>query len=825
MHVRVSRVAALAAWLLSISITTAGSISIEWTPVPHPDLAGYRVHYGLASRDYAHSVDILDDVQAILDDLEDCTTHYVALKSIDLEGVESDSFSNEIVGWPQPAPATVSPAQVSAGGSVTIAVTGANLQAGAVLETDDPAITVGQVTVDDCWNLHALLTIDAAATTGTREMRVVNPDGVYGLFDLWVDGVTPEPGADLALHLDMDAASISGDVIVDRSEHGIEGTIVGAASSAGHLAQALEFDVGDDARIVMDHDPALDLGSQFTIAAWIRPASLGETGAGAIVDKLLPADAEGYALRLTGGGGLVFYGVNEQGPALSDTGIVEPDLWQHVAVVYDGGALTFYRDAVAAGTVAAIHDPRPANLKLLVGNGMGFSNDFDGRIDELRIYARALAPGEIADLVSAETGPCEDGDGDGYGTAASTGCPPGQPPDCDDADAAVHPGADEVCGDGVDQDCDGVDPACACADADGDGFDDADCGGDDCDDADAAVYPGAGETCDQKDNDCDGTVDGADVCVVPPDPPNLVAYWNMDGGSVVGDTLVDVSGNGNDGVISGATLEAGYVGQALRFVHGEDDFVRVPDTDALDLRTSLTIEAWIWAESFGQGFSGTVVDKFYSPDAEGYRLSLTGAGSYSGLVFYGATGQGLAYSAAGVIELRRWQHVAVTYDAPTLKFFVGGVEVNELTGFNDVRPTFRDLYIGNDQGRMRDFNGLIDEVRIWDRALTAEELAGGAEACDVALGLDGPSLEWGPPGAGFDVVRGDLQALCAGDGDFGAAVDECLLDGAGGTSLDYAPEPDPGEAFWFLVRRAMPACGYGTAPRDDTLTGAPGACQ
>jgi MYXO-CTERM domain-containing protein len=124
-----------------------------------------------------------------------------------------------------------------------------------------------------------------------------------------------------------------------------------------------------------------------------------------------------------------------------------------------------------------------------------------------------------------------DGDGDGHGRAGDPveACvaPPGTvavDDDCDDADPAVSPGADEVC-DGVDQDCDGVpDDGLVVptwyADADGDGHGDPLTGevgcsqpsgsvadGDDCDDGDASVHPGADEVCDGLDQDCDADAD------------------------------------------------------------------------------------------------------------------------------------------------------------------------------------------------------------------------------------------------------------------------------------------------------------------------------
>ncbi len=99
---------------------------------------------------------------------------------------------------------------------------------------------------------------------------------------------------------------------------------------------------------------------------------------------------------------------------------------------------------------------------------------------------------------------CTDADHDGH-NAIDADCPAGD--DCDDADADSYPGATEICGDDIDQDCSGQDLQCGCQDTDSDGFSSATCGGGDCDDTDAAVHPGADEACNAMDDDCDGQTD------------------------------------------------------------------------------------------------------------------------------------------------------------------------------------------------------------------------------------------------------------------------------------------------------------------------------
>ena len=159
-------------------------------------------------------------------------------------------------------------------------------------------------------------------------------------------------------------------------------------------------------------------------------------------------------------------------------------------------------------------------------------NDCDGELDE--------------DPVDGSTY-YTDGDGDGYGEdgpatvacEAETGLSD-EAGDCDDADPDVHPDAEEIPGDGTDDDCDGVDNI----DADGDGYYAAEWGGDDCDDSAADTYPDATDTVgDGVDEDCDG-IDGVDA-----DDDGYAS--EASGGDDCDDTDPDASPGGTDDWLDG----------------------------------------------------------------------------------------------------------------------------------------------------------------------------------------------------------------------------------------------------------------------------------
>ncbi|MBI4438172.1 FG-GAP repeat protein [Candidatus Uhrbacteria bacterium] len=145
------------------------------------------------------------------------------------------------------------------------------------------------------------------------------------------------------------------------------------------------------------------------------------------------------------------------------------------------------------------------------GGYVADDNDCDDADDAVYPGAEELCDGVDNDCNSSTSDGGTDADGDGYYLCDGSG----EEEDCDDGDDTIHPGAEEIC-DGEDNNCNGEYPIGEGVDDDGDGalacecsdFDDAAACEvvADCDDGDSTVYPGATEVCDAQDNDCDGSL-------------------------------------------------------------------------------------------------------------------------------------------------------------------------------------------------------------------------------------------------------------------------------------------------------------------------------
>ena len=196
----------------------------------------------------------------------------------------------------------------------------------------------------------------------------------------------------------------------------------------------------------------------------------------------------------------------------------------------------------------------------------------------------------------------------------------------------------------------------------------------------------------------------------------MVASYGFDEGS--GTVLGDSSGNVNNGAISGATWStAGKFGSALSF-NGTNNLVSIPDSNSLDLTTALTLEAWVrpaalgtvWRTVLMKEQPGNLVYDLYANTDKGFPETALWIG-----------GERTARSSAA-LPLNSWTHLASTYDDATLRLYVNGVQAASLAQTGSVATSTGSLRIGGNNVWPEWFSGLIDEVRVYNRALTPSEI-------------------------------------------------------------------------------------------------------
>ena len=208
----------------------------------------------------------------------------------------------------------------------------------------------------------------------------------------------------------------------------------------------------------------------------------------------------------------------------------------------------------------------------------------------------------------------------------------------------------------------------------------------------------------------------------------------------------DYSGYGNNGTVSGAAWNStgGYDGKGVYIFDGEDDYIYEIPNSTIN-RNKGTIEVWAKPSSFNSPqhiiWAGDPAGNGYGPHQE-FHLStghfLSDLSLYGFVFFYGdgeddsATitgGTNRTYLFSGNLTANEWYHVVVTWDFDdmTSKMYINGdlVDSDDLSGDElpyDTSAWQDDLYIGRPGASQRYFNGTLDEVRIYDAALSPEQI-------------------------------------------------------------------------------------------------------
>jgi Concanavalin A-like lectin/glucanases superfamily len=189
----------------------------------------------------------------------------------------------------------------------------------------------------------------------------------------------------------------------------------------------------------------------------------------------------------------------------------------------------------------------------------------------------------------------------------------------------------------------------------------------------------------------------------------LAGWWKFDEAS--GTVAADSSGNSNTGTASGTTVVAGKIGNARSF-NGTSDNIAVGNPASLQIAGDITMCAW----AYPQNASSFILSKSDGGGNYDYGLYITGAGSLS--LYYGA---GLTASTAiGLVSSNIWQHLCAVVQSNVATFYINGVPYTG--GAATITNTNQQFYIGAHNGGGWALQGNIDELRVYNRALTATEI-------------------------------------------------------------------------------------------------------
>jgi hypothetical protein len=233
----------------------------------------------------------------------------------------------------------------------------------------------------------------------------------------------------------------------------------------------------------------------------------------------------------------------------------------------------------------------------------------------------------------------------------------------------------------------------------------------------------------------------------------LVAAYPFDEGT--GAVAGDASAHGNDGVVSDAAWTgAGKYGEGLAF--GGSGWVTATESSSLDLSNGMTLAGWVFPTNW-PGTWTTVVMK-ETTNSLAYMLQMDPSGVPN---VYVQTTNGLqGVAAPSAIPLGAWTHLAGTYDGAVVRVYVNGILSGSAPASGDIIRSMQPLRMGGDAVWGEYFQGVLDEVRIYRRALSD----GGIVACMNTAIASGrrPSLS-APAQTAQEIAQGGFRLLVSAE--------------------------------------------------------------
>ncbi|MCX6791331.1 MAG: hypothetical protein NTV62_04065, partial [Candidatus Gribaldobacteria bacterium] len=205
----------------------------------------------------------------------------------------------------------------------------------------------------------------------------------------------------------------------------------------------------------------------------------------------------------------------------------------------------------------------------------------------------------------------------------------------------------------------------------------------------------------------------------------LVGYWKLDDNNVL-TSVIDYSGKGNTGTAYSGTATStsvlststAMIGRAMSF-DGVDDYVGIPANANFNFSNTnqVTWQSWIKVSSDTGGWQTVVgsITQFY------FWVNIHGTAYFE--LAYRNTSDATQWGAiAYPFQVGTWYHIAATLNGNVRKYYVNGVYLGQVIGTGTIKNINMSARIGLISGPTYMFNGLIDEVKIWNYARSAEQI-------------------------------------------------------------------------------------------------------
>ena len=217
-------------------------------------------------------------------------------------------------------------------------------------------------------------------------------------------------------------------------------------------------------------------------------------------------------------------------------------------------------------------------------------------------------------------------------------------------------------------------------------------------------------------------VEGQEGVISNENTNGLVGYWKFDEAtSTATTTTFDASGKSNHGTLTSGVSRATStckVSYCLDF-DGVDDYVDSGSGSSLDITQNVTLVSWVKLDTYTSG--GTNTDRASIVQKTGqYYMTVNSANGTLDAFFGGVTGSHTPSNST--VSLNQWMHTAITYDGANIKWYIDGVLDKTSAATGTITSDPRSVRIGGEPAFGRFLNGSIDEVRVYNRALSADEI-------------------------------------------------------------------------------------------------------